>query len=158
MLEHLIQRFLSDRSIEIGQSIQLGWFYFWITEVGPPIRFRSLDFKRMATFTTDLSAAKTIYLSQQKTLLENFVDEEPCTFRNTALVSKSYTPGHQQAFLKRDQATHQNDSGWYVGILNDPLSMEDQSTFEIKSLYELSIHDDRMFPYWLMPVGTLVHL
>ena len=51
-----------------------------------------------------------------------------------------------------------NASDWYVRIYADPLDMNDINSFEFKSLYELSISDDRMLPYWLMPVGTNVAL
>jgi hypothetical protein len=86
------------------------------------------------------------------------VDEEPCTVMHSAIVSKSYRPGHPSAFLKRDAAIEDHSSGWYVGVLNDPLSMDDESTFELRSLYELSIADERMTPFWLMPVGTTAFL
>ena len=43
-------------------------------------------------------------------------------------------------------------------MVNDPLSMEEASAFELRSLYELSISDERMIPFWLMPVGTTVFL
>ena len=49
------------------------------------------------------------------------VEEEPCTVRHSAIVSKSYRPGHPGAFLKRDAAIEGHNSGWYVGVVNDPL-------------------------------------
>lgn len=50
------------------------------------------------------------------------------------------------------------NSGWYVGIYADPLDMNDADSFELRSLYELTIQDARMTPYWLLPEGFLVHL
>ncbi|GFE82794.1 hypothetical protein GCM10011487_47940 [Steroidobacter agaridevorans] len=112
----------------------------------------------MASFTRDLSRAEAIYRDQQAMLRRHGVEEELCTVMHSAIVSKSYQAGHPSAFLKRDAAVEGHSSGWYVGILNDPLSMDDESTFELRSLYELSILDERMIPFWLMPVGTAAFL
>ncbi len=118
----------------------------------------SLDFKNMASFTRDLKEAERVWQKQQETLKEHSAIEEPCNLQHSALVSKSYKPGHPEAFIKRDYTRKGHDSGWYVGILKEPLSLEDSSTFELRSLYELSIGDKRMAPWWLMPVGTIIEL
>jgi hypothetical protein len=59
---------------------------------------------------------------------------------------------------ERQCPSRNNDSGWYVGVLNVPRDMTDQNSFEFRSLYELSIADDRMIPFWLLPVGKCVML
>jgi hypothetical protein len=158
MLERAIQAYLSSRRITVGETVECGWLVFRVTELGPPIKLESLDFIRMASFTTDLSRAEVIYREQQEMLLRHGVEEELCTVRHSAIVSKSYRPGHPGAFLKRDATIEGHSSGWYVGVGSDPLSMEEASTFELRSLYELSISDERMVPFWLMPVGTTAFL
>jgi hypothetical protein len=158
MLERAIQTYLSTRRVAVGETVQCGWLILWVTELGPPIRLESLDFMRMASFTADLSRAEVIYREQQAMLRRHGVEEELCTISHSAIVSRSYNPGHPDAFLKRDAAVEGHSSGWYVGVTDDPLSMEDPSTFELRSLYELSISDPRMIPFWLMPVGTTAFL
>jgi len=36
--------------------------------------------------------------------------------------------------------------------------MNDEGSLEVRSLYELSIADQRMLPLWLLPTGTKVML
>jgi hypothetical protein len=78
--------------------------------------------------------------------------------RQFALVSISYTPGHPDAFLQRQESTDANDSGWYVGVLGDPADMHDVATFSRRSIYELTIHDMRLARFWLLPTGTTIRL
>jgi hypothetical protein len=158
MLERAIQSYLSSRRVAAGETVECGWLVFRVTELGPPIKLESLDFMRMASFTTDLHRAEVIYREQQEMLRRHGVEEELCTARHSAIVSKSYRPGHPDAFLERDAAIEGHSSGWYVGVVDDPLSTEEASRFELRSLYELSISDGRMTPFWLMPVGTTAFL
>jgi hypothetical protein len=102
--------------------------------------------------------AEQIDASQKDTLRSFGVAEHPCTLRQSALVSVSYTPGHPDAFLQRQESTDANDSGWYVGILDDPADMDDVATFARRSLYELTIHDMRLAPFWLLPIQTTIRL
>jgi hypothetical protein len=158
MIGQAVEAYLAPRRVKAGETVQFGWLIFRIAEPGPPVVLESLDFKKMASFTRNLKAAERVWKEQQETLRKNSTVETPCTLQHSALVSKSYRPGHPQAFVKRDDTCKDHASGWYVGIFNDPLSMDDQNTFELRSLYELSISDKRMLPYWLMPVGTTIVL
>jgi hypothetical protein len=73
-------------------------------------------------------------------------------------VSLSYSPAREDAFLKRDTPTDANDSGWYVGVRNEQRNLADVTSFARRSLYELTIRDMRMAPFWLLPHGTMVTL
>jgi hypothetical protein len=79
-----------------------------------------------------------------------------CTLWHAAVVSRSYKPSIMNAFLKRDADLDQNDSGWYVGVADDSLDVNDPSNLALQSLYELSIHDARFTPYWLLPAGYVI--
>jgi hypothetical protein len=114
--------------------------------------------RTLSSFTDDFRMAEQIEASQADTLCTFGVSECPCTLRQSALVSVSYTPGHPDAFLQRQESTDANDSGWYVGILDDPADMDDVATFIRRSLYELTIHDMRLAPFWLLPTQTTIHL
>lgn len=158
MLQEAVRQYLAGRTVAEGEVVAAGWLLFRIARLGPPIEFEGLDFTPEAAFTTDLTKAEEIF-SQQFDLQRRYeFIPEPCTLRDTAIVSKSYAPGHPRAFLKRDSATNDRDSGWYVGILEDPLDPKDPSSFVVSTLYELSVADQRMLPYWLMPEGSLVSL
>ena len=71
----------------------------------------------------------------------------------TALVSRSYSPLRPDAFIERQTPSGENDSGWYVGVLKEEKDMDDEGSFDVRSLYELSITDQRMLPFWLLSTG-----
>jgi hypothetical protein len=153
-----IQAFLAERPHKAGETVEYGWFVFRIVEAGQPPRIESLDFQRLASFTEDFSAAEHIHALQTETLRRFRAAECPCNLWQSALVSASYAPGHERAFLQRQPATDSNDSGWYLGILNDPLDMDDVASFTRRSLYELTIHDTRLAAFWLLPAGPVILL
>ncbi len=138
--------------------MQFGWFVFRIAEAGHPPRIESLDFRQLASFTDDFRMTEEIDALQKDTLHSFGAAEQPCTLQQSALVSISYSPGHPDAFLQRQESTDTNDSGWYVGVLNDPADMNDVATFSNHSLYELTIHDLRLARFWLLPTGTTICL
>ncbi len=158
MIEQTIQQYLSGRPIAAGQIVNAGWLVFRIANEGPPVVLESLDFQKVASFTQDLREAEKIFEMQSNMLHKHSVEGEPCTLRHTAVVSKSYSPGHPKAYIKRDTVAKDIDSGWYVGVLDDTLDIENVNSYISISLYELSIADRRMLPYWLMPVDTVVSL
>lgn len=146
MIERMVAAYLADQNAAVGETVQFGWLIFRVVEVGPPVVIESLDFKNMASFTRDLSEAESIYRAQQEKLNMHGVKEEPCNLRHTAIVSRSYEPEHPKAFIKRDAVVEGHSSGWYVGISDDPLDMNDEKSFKLKSLYEISIADRRTIP------------
>ena len=110
----------------------------------------------MASFTEDFSEAVRIRWLQFSALSQFGVSESPCNLMQTALVSLSYSPGRADAFVERQQPADGHDSGWYVGVSDEPRDMNDESSFCFRSLYELTIHDMRLAPYWLLPPGTVI--
>ncbi len=157
-LKACVQQFLSERPHKAGETVQFSWFCFRIVEAGSPPEIETLDMKCMASFTTDFSEAERIHDEQSQMEALHGVEPDSCTLRHSALVSKSYSPGAPDVFLNHDESSGGTDSGWYVGVHNDTLDMDDVDSFQHQSLYELTIHDMRMAPYWTLPPGFLVHL
>jgi hypothetical protein len=81
---------------------------------------------------------------------------EECTLLQPALVSRSYHPAADGVFIERQPPTNDNDSGWYVGIADDDIEMSDRTSYVHRSLYELTIHDERLARFWLLPSGYRV--
>lgn len=157
-IKSLVQKFLSERPHGAGETVQLGWFIFRIADSGQPPRVESLDFRQIASFTEDFSEVERIHSLQSAALAEYEASECPCTLQQFALVSASYSPEREDAFIERQQPANGNDSGCYVGVFDDSIDMDDITSFTQRSLYELTIHDMRMAPYWLLPSSTLVAL
>jgi len=153
MLREAALSFLEDRNVRAGETVECGWFIFRVVSQGARFDLETLDFRAMASFTRDFSAVERIHDAQQRELAAQGVEPIACTLQHSALVSRSYFPGSRGAFIQRSESVGGTDSGWYVGIRNDPLSLEDASSFVHQSLYELSIHDSRFLAYWLLPYG-----
>jgi hypothetical protein len=153
-----VLEFLASRQVKDGETIEYGWFIFDAIVKNEQLDLQTLDFKKMASFTTDFSAVETIHAEQMKVLDEEKADPCWCALWHSATISRSYTPGHQSAFLHRMNEKEGNDSGWYVGVTDDPLDVNDPKNLHLQSLYELTIHDRRLAPYWLLPVGYRVYV
>jgi hypothetical protein len=157
-IKTLVQKFLAKHPHKVGETVKFGWFIFGIAGLGNPPRVESLDFRKMGSFSDDFSEAERIHSLQNAALVEAGVTECPCTLQQFALVSASYSPDRKDAFLERQETAEGNDSGWYVGVFDESLDMEDLASFSQRSLYELTIKDLRMAPFWLLPPGTIVSL
>ena len=156
MVKQLAQQHVAKRPHKPGETIQFGWFIFRIANDAQPPEIESLDFKEIASFTTDFSAVEQIHALQRSALARSGREEEGCALWQSAIVSLSYSPGREDTFLKRDAPTDANDSGWYVGVFDEQRSMTEAASFTRRSLYELTIRDMRMAAFWLLPRGTAV--
>ena len=154
----LVETALSGRAHASGETVQLGWFVFRIKAAGKPPLLESLDFRQMASFTEDFGEAERICAMQLRALADAGVSECPCTLQQFALVSNSYSPKRADVFIERQQEAEGNDSGWYVGVVHESLDVDDSSSLTRRSLYEITIYDKRLAPYWLLPPGTLVSI
>ncbi len=157
-LKAYIQKFLADTPHKTGETVQFGWLWFRIVNEGSPPEIETFDMKQMASFTTDFSEAERIHHEQWQMVTRFGVEPDDWSLMNTALVSKNYVPGQSKVFLRHDASSGGADSGWYVGIYDDSLDMDDVNSVDIRSLYELTIHDMRMAPYWLLPSGFMINL
>lgn len=157
MLREAALQFLKTRDAKVGETVQLGWFVFRIVDGLTGIDLESLDFRAMASFTSDFQIAEQVHWAQHETLRRLGVDELACTLLDPALVSRSYRPGGQNAYIERCPPTSEADSGWYVGVVDETLDFNTADSFLHQSLYELTIHDERFARFWLLPVGYRIY-
>lgn len=148
--------FLSNRTVKHGESVEFGWFIFRTVVENDRTDLETLDFRSMASFTREFAAVERIHAEQSSVLAWQRVAPAHCSLWHAALVSRSYTPGAPHAFMRRLDASEKNKSGWYIGVADDPLDVNDPANLQFQSLYELTIHDGRFAPYWLLPVGFVV--
>lgn len=148
--------FLSSRTVKHGESVEYGWFIFRIIVENGQVAVETLDFQAMASFTRDLRIVEQIDVEQSSVLAKQGVEPGHCSLWHAALISRSYMPGAHHAYMHRLDDLEANDSGWYIGVADDPLDVNDPTNLRFQSLYELTIHDRRFAPYWLLPSGFLV--
>jgi hypothetical protein len=158
MIKQLVQQYVAKRPHKPGDTVQFGWFVFRIADDAQPPEIESLDFKQVASFTKDFSAVEQIHGLQKNVLVQSGRVEQECVLWHSAIVSLSYSPGREDVILKGDAPVDPNDSGWYVGVFDEQRNMADAASFTRRSLYELTIRNMRMAPYWLLPFGTIVTL
>jgi len=156
MLRESTLEYLSTRVAKLGETVQFGWLVFRVTENEGKMDVETLDFKSIGSFTNDFEIAERIHWAQHETLRRVGEPEAPCTLLDAALVSRSYHPGDANAFIERQSPTSDADCGWYVGVADDNADFSNADSFEHKSLYELTIRDERFARFWLLPVGYRV--
>jgi hypothetical protein len=156
MLREVALEYLKTRNANPGDTVQMGWFVFRIVATDHGLDLLTLDFKALGAFTGDFEISDRVHWAQRETLRCLGAAATDCSLAQPALVSRSYSPGSRQAFIERSQPTNESDSGWYVGMLGDSLDMGNAGSFVHQSLYELSIHDQRLVRFWLLPVGYRV--
>ena len=158
MLRESVLEYLKTANAKVGDTVQFGWFVFRIIGGQDRLDLETLDFRQLASFTTDFQIPEQIHWAQYATLRQLGAKEMPCALNNPALVSRSYQPGGFNTFIERCSPTFDGDCGWYVGVIGETIDFDDPSSFVHRSLYELTIHDERLARFWLLPVGYRVFL
>lgn len=142
---------LRSRGARPGETVEFGWLELRVCGTPSAIDVETLDFEAMASFTTDLAYSLQVHQQQRDVLREAGVEPERCTLRHAALVSRGYVPGQPEAFLTRLGPTRRSDSGWIVGSVAERLTRQSLKNSRFMSLYEISISDSRLLPFWLLP-------
>jgi len=156
-LRQAILSWLAPRSPQPGQTVEFSWFVLRvIQEPGGRLNLQTLDFLEMASFTTDFSRVAAIHEAQNRALEEHSLEACACTNRHAAMVSHAYYPGHPRAEMFRISEAEGSDSGWYLGVAGEPSAIDNPQRVHFASTYELTIHDHRLAPYWLFPVGYVI--
>lgn len=142
---------LRSRGAQPGETVEFGWLVFRVCGTPSALDVESLDFQAMASFTTDLSRALHVHQQQMDLLGEAGVEQERCTLQHAGLVSRGYVPGQPGAFLTRLGPARQSDSGWVIGSVAERLTKDSLKNSRFVSLYEISLADPRLVPFWLLP-------
>ncbi len=150
-LEHL-----KSLGAKPGETAHFSWFMFRLTETDGQLDLETLDFEDFASYTKDFEMVEQIHAAQIAVLRQEQAEPEFCNLRQCAICSKSYAAGSPKAFMIRISPADQAEAGWYVGVADDPLDVDDRQNLSIKSLYEISIRDRRFLPFWLLPTGYRV--
>ena len=136
-----------------GDTVNFSWFMFRLTETDGELDIETLDFQEAGSYTTDFEMVDQIHAAQVQVLHREQVEPEFCNLRQCALCSKSYAAGSPNAFMRRIGPTEEAEAGWYVGVADDPLDVDNPQNLTVKTLYEISTRDRRFLPFWLLPQG-----
>ncbi len=150
-LEHL-----KAQGAKAGELVQFSWFLFRLTENEGELDIETLDFQEAASYAKDFELVEQIHAAQVQVLQKEQVEPEFCNLRQCAICSKSYAAGSPDAFISRIGPAEDAEAGWYVGVADDPLDVDNPQNLNIKSLYEICTRDRRFLPFWLLPPGFRV--
>ncbi|MHB8902212.1 MAG: immunity protein Imm33 domain-containing protein [Thermoguttaceae bacterium] len=153
MIREQALEYLKAHGAQPGETVLFSWFLFRLANVDGQLDIETLDFESVASYTRSFELVEQIHAAQVQVLRQEQVEPEFCNLRQCAICSKSYAAGSPQAFLSRIGPAHKAEAGWYVGVVDDPLDLDDRRNLNVRSLYEISIRDRRFLPYWLLPPG-----
>lgn len=157
MIREKVLNYISKNSVKPGETVEFGWFVFKATGEGDKASdVETLDFNKMASFTKNFDRVEEISSSQVNALKKQKLEPKWSNVLEFATVSKSYTPSLKSAFMSRQESAETKDSGWYIGVQDESLDINDPENLRRMSLYEISISDQRFLPYWLFPEGYTV--
>lgn len=142
---------LGSRGARPGEIVEFGWIALRVCGTPSALDVEALDFQAMASFTTDLTRALQVHQQQMDILREAGAEPERCTQRHAGLVSRGYVPGQPGTFLTRLGPARRSDSGWVIGSVEERLTKESLKNSHFISLYEISLSDPRLLPFWLLP-------
>jgi hypothetical protein len=142
---------LRSRGARPGEIIEFGWIVLRVCGTASALDVETLDLQAMASFTTDLSRALQIHNQQMDLLRQVGAEPETCTQRHAGLVSQGYVPGQPGTFLTRLGPTRRSDSGWVIGSVAERMTKQSLKNSRFISLYEISLSDPRLLPFWLLP-------
>lgn len=149
--KHEVLAWLRSRGARPGEIVEFGWLVFRVCGTPSALDVETLDFQAVASFTTDLSHALHVHRRQMDLLEEASAEAERCTMRHAGLVSRGYVPGQAETFLTRLGPARKSDSGWVVGSVEERLTKDSLKNSRFISLYEISLSDPRLLPFWLLP-------
>lgn len=134
--------------------IQVGWNYYKILE-GDCLQIVSLDYSKnpFEDTTEDLSLALTIFKMQSDLLHQTLLTPQETSFKDTMLIRKSALNA-PHIFLQRLKPTHENDSGWYMGSIDDVASNHPEDYMKIHTYQLLSLCKEAL-GLMPLPVGTM---
>ena len=156
MIKNAVLEMLRSRKAKTGETVEFSWFWFRSCGTDAELDVETLDFQKMASFTSEFDVVERIHAEQMEVLAQAGVDALRCTLMHYGRVDTYYEPGDPETYMSRISDASEDFSGWVVGVRSQGLPLNGLRSFDRMSLYEISIRDKRLLPYWLLPQGWSV--
>lgn len=140
-----------------NKSIQIGWNYYIFKKVKDFYQIFVVDYTKnpFKNLTEDLTLSLKIMKEQLLiTKKTGLVSDEIITFQDTLLVKKSALNCINVYFEKKYKKEN-NDSGWYMGNLDDTKPSNNINDYETIPLYKLLSICPKAISIMNLPVGTI---
>lgn len=143
--------------IDDNKIIQIGFTYFKIKKINDEYRIFAVDYTKnpFADFTDDLTLALNIMKNQLCiTKKTGMISAKTISFQDTILAKKTALKSENVYFEKQDEKTN-NDSGWYLGSLDDSDQSNDPEDYTMIIAYELLNICPAGISVLNLPVGSM---
>lgn len=143
-------------------TLNFGWGFFFLTQKSESDGEKfwvveTIDFNKdpAKDRTDNLTTALVVQNMQMEAVQVAKVKPENCTCKDTVLVLKEALSSND-VYMHRKEATKNGDSGWYLGLLDDP---DEEShvlaDFESMPTYKLIAFCPDAMRVLQLPVGTV---
>jgi len=144
--------------IEDGKTLQIGFNYYRIKKSdNNEYKIYSVDYHKnpLKDITEDLSLPLSIMKDQLLiTKKTGLISDEVITFQDTLLVKKTSLTS-PNVYFEKQQPKEGNDSGWYMGNLDDTEKSNNPEDYEMMILYKLLTVCPKALSILNLPVGSL---
>lgn len=142
--------------IKDDYTIQVGWSFYFIKKQKDTYIITTSDYNKNPFIdrTDDLTIALNVQSMQNKLL--NDVKQEGCsvTFQDTMVVLKDAL-NSKEVYMHRNREPEENNSGWYLGLINDPKDKHPVSDYKSIYTFELLKYNPALLKLLSINVGDL---
>lgn len=141
--------------LEDGKTICIGWSYYKVLQVEEKFHIQTVDLagNPFQEVEEDLSLSLEIFGAQLKIIKETGMTPDHVTFQDVILIRKSAVHA-SGIYLQRSEPVSEEDSGWYMGALEDTESNDPEDYTRIYTYQLLSICKQALSVLSL-PVGVI---
>lgn len=158
LLGFLTKNVASGIQYKPDQLFQIGWMILKVhsNEEGTLSLFEP-DFEDLPIRFIDSVTQTLVHLRLQKSVLESVAMEDSVTFPSLLQSALTCTRSKDRAdFLMERFESSANDSGWYLGCLDNDHDHNDPTNLKRLSLYELACGRPACVPFVALPPQSVV--
>lgn len=139
-----------------NHTLQIGWGFYKILQKGGEYQVMACDLlgNPFQAMTEDLSLSLMIFERQNRIINSTkIVPEHTTSFQDTMIVQRAAVNA-PRIYLQRNEPASREDSGWYMGAIDEKAS-DDPSEYARLYTYQLLRICKEALSVMQLPVGTL---
>ncbi|MDM4770628.1 hypothetical protein [Solimonas sp. SE-A11] len=149
---------INGRRLAAGETVQIGWSFLQLKQQGEALGFLEPEFGSMPIKWVPGVTATLGQLRQHKDTVASVLPAESMdipSLRQGCIVCTRVQAS--QGFLMSRATPEEDDSGWFIGCLDEDHDHQDMDSLELMSLYQaIAERASRALPYLGLPAGCSV--
>lgn len=151
---------VNGRRFAAGETVQIGWSFLQLKQQGDALGFLEPEFGSMPIKWVPGVTATLQQLRQQKDTVSSVLAPDAMalpSLRQGCIVCTRLQA--TQGLLMSRGAPEEEDSGWFIGCLDEDHDHQDMESLELMSLYQaIAERAPRALPYLALPAGCGVRV